>query len=247
MIKAVIVHAAEEKGIPGEDYLSSMPQFKLLAKAYSVEDGIKMIQIHQPNLVMLDLEMQEEESWRVFEATKGLTYEKIVFSKSALSAFRLIRFEVGAQLVKPLQPEELRESIAKILFDREEYGIQRMYNQRIRKQLSLDRVFLPHGHGTHLVKITEISWVEGTQMGCMVVLRNGRILLTNYSIQKMGKLLAHGPFFRICSEILIQLHSEIRLEKEGDAFFVHSDLGFCYNLPYQRVATLKEKLSRIGE
>ena len=247
MIKAVIVHAAQANGIPGEDNLFSLPQFKLLGKASSVSEGIHMIRLHKPNLVMLDLEMPGGESWQVFEATKGLSYEKIVFSSNDVSAFRVIRFEIGDQLVKPLHPDALRESVSRIIFNRGEYGIQKLYNQRIRKQICMDQIFLPNSGGMHLVNVVEISRVEGSIDGSMVVFRNGKVLLCKYSIQKMAKLLALSPFFRITSECLLHLHEDVQIEEQGDVFFVHSDLGFQYPLPYQRVNSFQQKLCKVKE
>ena len=247
MIKAVIVHAAQANGIPGEDNLFNLPHFKLLGKASSVSEGIHMIRLHEPNLVMLDLEMPEGESWQVFEATKSLSYEKIVFSSNELSAFRVIRFEIGDQLVKPLHPEALRESVSRLIFNRGEYGIQKLYNQRIRKQICMDQLFLPNSSGMHLVNVVEISRVEGSIDGSMVVFRNGNVLLCQYSIQKMARVLALSPFFRITGECLLHLHEDVHLEEEGDVFFVHSDLGFRYALPHQRANLFRKKLSKVKE
>lgn len=245
MIKAVIVQSSDLHAIPGESILSGMPHFQLLGKAYSVEEGIQMIKVRQPNLVMLDMEMTDGESWQVFEATKGLNYEKIVFSKNALSSFRVIRFEIGTQLKKPLQPEDLRESIAKILFSRGEFGIQKLYNRTIRKQLSLEQIFLPERDRVRIVNVADISRVEGDKEGCLIVFRNGGFMVCTFSIDRVAKLLAYSPYFRINRQCLVQLHQGVRLEQKEEEMYLCTDLGFRSRLPLQRLASFRKKLSKV--
>lgn len=245
MIKAVIVQSSHANGIPGENIFSGLPQFQLLGKAFSVQDGIQMIKTHQPNLVMLDMEMPDGESWQVFEATKGLNYEKIVFSNDVLSSFRVIRFEIGTQLKKPLRPEALKESVAKLLFSQGEYGIQKLYNRTFRRQLSLEQIFLPGTNGVKIVTVLDISRIEGTEDGCLIVFRNGNFMICTYPIDKVAKLLAYSPFFRINHQCLVQIHSKISLVQKEDDLFVCTDLGFRTKLPMQRVNSFKKKVSRM--
>ncbi len=245
MIKAVIVQSSALRAIPGENLLDGIPQFELVGKAYSVNDGIEMIKYHQPNLVMLDIEMEDEWSWQVFEATKDLNYEKIVFSKDVLSSFRVIRFEISTQLLKPLKPEAIRESVARILFSRGEYGIQKLYNRTIRKQINLEQIFLPEKGKVRIVNVAEIARVEGDKEGCLIVFRGGQFMVCTYSIDKVAKLLAYSPFFRINSQCLVQLHPGVRLENYQEGVYLCSDLGFRSRIPHQRLASLKKKLSKI--
>lgn len=243
MIKAVIIQSNSAEVLSVDDSGISFPNFEVLGRAFSIRDGIRMIETYQPNLVLLDLEMPEGSGWKVFEATQDFHYEKIVISDRALSSIRVARFNVTGHLQKPLQPRTLREKIEGFLFSKGELAIQVMYERLFLKQKALEMIAAPTEKGLTWLATDEIDHLQSNGSGTVVKLSNGRRIHCTISLDRLANRLALGPFFRVNPQFIIRLHPGLKLKCQGDVYFLSTGEGSDIQVPYQRIKRLKNKLS----
>lgn len=96
-------------------FLSSLPQFRLLAEADTVESAIAKISALRPDVVYLDIQLGERSGFEVIEAIRGLETPHIVFS-TAYSEYAVKAFDVQAldYLLKPFDRERFLRSIERV-------------------------------------------------------------------------------------------------------------------------------------
>lgn len=101
------------------DLLSNIEQIKIVGSAYSFKEAVQGILQTHPDVVFLDIEIRERSGFEVVKAIndKGL-FPKIIFVTGHHQyAVKALRTRAIDYLLKPIDLEELTESIARIEFD----------------------------------------------------------------------------------------------------------------------------------
>jgi DNA-binding response OmpR family regulator len=94
--------------------------------AASGKEGLKMIREDQPDLILLDLMMPEMDGWEVYQQIKAGENTKnipvIVVTAKAQSIDRVLGLHIAKvddYIAKPFSPQELMNSVEKVLKSRE--------------------------------------------------------------------------------------------------------------------------------
>ena len=95
------------------------PQVNVLASCASGKEGLKAIQVHQPAVVFLDVEMPGMNGFEMLEQLEHISFSIIFTTGYDAYAIKAIKFSALDYLLKPIDKEDLRKSIAKISRDKE--------------------------------------------------------------------------------------------------------------------------------
>ncbi len=98
------------------------PSLRVLAEASSGEEGVQEVSRHQPDLVLLDLNMKGMGGLKTLEAIKALDPETrvvvLTVSDTADDLIAAIRGGADGYLLKDMEPEELLAQIREAVFGR---------------------------------------------------------------------------------------------------------------------------------
>src|ERR1017187_3556412 len=83
------------------------PKILIVAKADSMTSGLTAIQLHEPDLVFLDIEMPNGSGFDLLEKIKEIDFDVIFTTAYDHYAIRAIKFSAVDYLLKPIDPEEL--------------------------------------------------------------------------------------------------------------------------------------------
>lgn len=105
------------------------PQVEVVALCKSVEEALKAIQIHEPQLVFLDIEMPNYAGFEIFNLVEKVNFETVFIT--AYEQYAIKAFEVSAldYLLKPIEIERLINAVEKVQskvesnIQREKYSI----------------------------------------------------------------------------------------------------------------------------
>lgn len=81
-------------------------------------EAVHLIEQHEPNIVMTDINMPGMNAFDVFEATKHITYKKIILSgyNEFENAKKALQYSVVDFLVKPIDLVELRKCLVSLTY-----------------------------------------------------------------------------------------------------------------------------------
>lgn len=120
MLRLIIV---EDERLIREWLTNAVPYRQLgievVATARDGEEGEEEIRTWKPDIVLTDIMMPKKDGFDMFEATKDLTYEKIILSSYSdfQHAKKAMKYGVFNFLEKPLDVEELRDSLWQMSLD----------------------------------------------------------------------------------------------------------------------------------
>jgi two-component system LytT family response regulator len=200
------------------------PNFSIIGEAESVETGVIAMQNLEPQVVFLDIQLNDGTGFDILEKiaqVKGKIDSHIVFitahEKYAIKAFRFSALDF---LLKPVDHDELQKVIDKIntvLNKNENYSHIDLLLENIRKKVdNFKRIALPHSDGIDLYEVSDIIRCESEDNYTKFYIKNNKPVLIAKSLKEYEDLLSDHGFVRIHQSHLINVsYLKSYIKKEG--------------------------------
>jgi two-component system LytT family response regulator len=205
-MKVIII---DDERLAREELKSLLSQFsfiEIVDEAKNPEEGIAKIKEHQPDLIFLDIQMP---GMNGFDMLKKLDeIPKVVFV-TAYDEFALKAFEVKAldYLLKPVDPERLKETIQKVQLPEEEFSTKLNALPATKEKLlqAGDKIFIKDGEKCWFVDISEVRMFESDGNYVKVYFDRFRPLILR-SLNSLEDRLDPKLFFRANRKFIINLN-----------------------------------------
>ena len=219
-LHAVIVDD-EVKGIEFLQYtLEKQCPEVLVVKTFTAPlEALEEIPALKPDILFVDVEMPRMNGFELVERlqNKGIkTIFVTAYNEYALKAFRVSAVDY---LLKPIDSDELKEAVQKVLDSREnpESGIQELL-QFMKAQQGLKKIHISTDKGVYFLEPEEIIYCTSDGSYCELFLTDGSKLVSSKSIGEFEKLLSEKGFFRIHHSSLINVHHLKKFSKVDGGF-----------------------------
>lgn len=205
------------------------PEIEVIAVCNNAEKGLQQIHHHQPQLIFLDVEMPGMTGFEMLEALTQINFDIIFTTAFNQYAIRAIKFGALDYLVKPIDKDELREAINKLLNRTQRDSLKQLSAllTHIKKSndLSFQKIALPTLHGYELVPLNNIIFCESSSNYTNIHLNNGQHLFISRTLKDIEELLDMQPFFRVHNSYVVNLQYAIRYIKgEGGHLVLNNDI-----------------------
>lgn len=115
MIKAVIIDDIPQAiDLLRSDLKNYCPEVEVIGDAPSVVSGTKLLKQLTPDVVFLDIELQDGTGFDILEIIGEIDFKVIFTTASDEHAIRAFRFSAIDYLLKPINPEDLQQAVAKV-------------------------------------------------------------------------------------------------------------------------------------
>jgi two-component system LytT family response regulator len=216
-----------------DDELKSRESLKILiedfcegvavkALSQNVKEAKEAIEVHKPDVVFLDIQLQRETGFDLLGQLKNVDFEVIfttAFSEYAIKAFKYSAIDY---LLKPIDIEELKLSLAKVEKRKGQAIGDRLQQllQNLRAGSSDNyRLALPTADGLVFVKVSEILYCEASSNYTEIFLTDNRKYVVSRTLKEYEDILAEQNFYRIHHSYLINLN-EIKKYVRGEGGYV---------------------------
>lgn len=190
MIRTVLIDD-ERAAIESTSILLSefFENIELVGTAGSVKDGIALIEKTSPDLVLLDVQMEDGTGFDVLDALPESSFEVIFITAYGDYAIDAIRRRAIDYLVKPISIEDLKRSIDAV-WD----TILLRKNQIENSPSPIDSIALPGGKGMKIVPLDDVICFEAERSYTNVNV-NGEMILVSKNLKTFDDLLKNDPRF----------------------------------------------------
>jgi len=225
------------------------PQVRVVAEADGVESGVKVIRKHNPDLVLLDIKMDDGTGFDLLKQLEPVDFKVIFITAYDQYAIKAIKFSALDYLLKPVDPTDLAEAVKKA---------EKLVIHELNQQLgtladnmqtfdkSKKKIILKTFDNIHLVKLQDILYCECQDNYTNFHLLNGKKILVSNTLKEYDEMLSEFGFFRIHKSYLINLVYINRFEKaEGGSIVLENEI----KLPVasRKKEQLLEMINRITE
>jgi len=190
---------------------SYMPEkLKVVAKSGSVKEGVEAIKKFMPDIVFLDIEMPEENGFKLLEYFETATFETVFLTAFKNYAIEAIRFSAFDYLLKPLDIMELTDVLERFEKEKIEKNnkdrIQALLcNLKIGQDIS-SKIALPTLSGFRMEKISHIIFCEADENYTKIHTVKGDTILVSRTLKVIEELLPAEFFFRIHKSYLVNMN-----------------------------------------
>jgi len=185
-------------------------KLEVLSLSESVKEGVAAIHKCNPDIVFLDIEMPEENGFKLFENFDTVNFEVIFTTAYNQYAVNAIKYSALDYLLKPINLVDLRDALKRY----ENRKNLKSQHERIEVLLSnmnmgdsiKRKVALPTLAGYQMEKINSIMYCEGDQNYTKIHLVSGKYILVSKTLKYVEELLPADVFFRIHKSFLVNLN-----------------------------------------
>ena len=169
------------------------PFVKVLDKALTSKQAIESIQTLKPDLVFLDIQLDQMTGFDVLKQVQHVNFEVIFTTSYEEYAIEAIRANAVDYLLKPVDGAELLSAVNKA------------YKSIQERSKPLSRIALPVMHGLQFTSVDEIIYCEGQGNKTEVHLFNGKSFIVVKTLKEMEAMLSRYNFCRIHRSYFINL------------------------------------------
>jgi len=199
------------------------PQVKLLGEASSVAGGLKIIRELHPQLVLLDIKMDDGTGFNLLRLCEAIDFKVIFITAYEKYAVQAFRFAAVDFLLKPVNPEELCEAVkhAETLiqehFTTQLQALEENFRTDIRQK---KKIVLKTLENIHLVEIQNITYCESDGCYTVVHIIDGDKIMISKTLREFDDMLSDSGFYRVHKSYLINLSHISRFEKQEGGYVI---------------------------
>lgn len=202
MKKAIIIDDLEQaRNTLKQDLLDYCPDIELIGEADGVISGAKLVKECQPDIVFLDIQMNDGSGFDMLEILPEINFKLIFTTSSDEYAIKAFKFSAVDYLLKPIDPEELQEAVKKsateddIIFD--------TLKQNIGD--GPKRLALNSQDKIQVVKIEDIVRCESSGSYTLFFMDGGEQILVTKTLKEFDSMLASQGFVRVHQSHLVNM------------------------------------------
>lgn len=198
-IKAILVDDEESARDVLENLLRRFcPEIELLDKCNNVEQAVKSINLHQPNLVFLDIEMPNYAGYELVDFFTEVDFE-IIFV-TAYDQYAIKAFEVSAvdYLLKPIEIDRLKESVSRVSnkFNKEHNKIKIGHLKETLSNSTVQSILASKNGNQYVVNINDIIAIEAQESYSCIHTKSERYVMSK-NLKHFERMLSeHSNFIR---------------------------------------------------
>ncbi len=199
-------------------------------------EASKKIKQSSPDLLFLDIEMPNMNGFQLLDSLQDVTFEVIFVTAYDHYAIKAFRYLAVDYLLKPVEPELLRDALQRVFSRRgnkENDRIQMLLDKLKSKEDKFTRLAVPHGETFEFINIRNIVHCKAHNNYATIHMLDGKKHLISKGLGHLQELLDQQGFFRTHKSHLINLDHILR--------YVKSDGGYIEMIDHTIVSLSRSK------
>jgi len=203
---------------------------KIIDEATDGNEALRKIEKLKPDVVFLDIQMP---GLNGFEVLQQIVHIPVIIFTTAFDQYALKAFETNSvdYLLKPIEPERLQQAICKLERLNNSAGrdqIQKIidFANQLKPRKEITSFPVRTGDTIHLVRTTEIAYLEAKDKYVTIHTLEGKEYLTDVSLKVMEEKLPEN-FLRVHRAFIVNKSIILELNKyfQGRFVFLLNDKG----------------------
>lgn len=191
------------------------PQVAVLALAGSVSEGLELVERLQPELVFLDIELQDGTGFDLLHRQGQVDFGVIFTTAYDHHALQAFRFSAVDYLLKPVNANDLRMAVER--FSKMEGALATQSIQTLVQNEAVPigerKLAVYEANGIRYLRIGEVLRLEAESNYSRLILDNGKSILSTKGLKAYEELLEPMGFFRCHKSFLVNLKQVTRYIK----------------------------------
>ncbi|MEM9894794.1 MAG: LytTR family DNA-binding domain-containing protein [Bacteroidota bacterium] len=217
---------------------------ELVGDARSVEEGLQKIDELEPELVFLDIQMEDGTGFDLLDRCERKDFKVIFVTAYDQYAIEAFRFSAVDYLLKPVVSTDLWSSVDRAVANIEKSRVELQINVLMENIHSLSKekkkLVLREADVLHVVRLEEILWCAADGSYTAFHLEGGTKIIVSQHLKEFEEILDKNGFFRAHRSYLVNVN-KIRKFDKREGGIIYLDGGSALPVSVRK----KEKLLQI--
>jgi two-component system LytT family response regulator len=249
MLRAIIVDdepkSLENLKILTEEFVKSV---SVVALCKNVGEALVAVKTHHPDIVFLDIQMQNESGFDLLSQLEQIDFEVIFVTAYSEFAIKAFKFSAIDYLLKPINIEELRAAVRKVEEKRTGRiaGRLKVLHDNLRGfGGDTSKIALPSAEGLIFIMVNEIFYCEASSNYTIFYTAENKQYVVSKTLREYEDLLLDHDFFRIHHSYLVNLNV-IKKYVKGEGGYVILNNNVSLNVSKRKRGDFLNRLSSKG-
>lgn len=192
--------------------------------ADSVEDGVRLIQEINPQLVLLDIEIKGGTGFHILQELAPYQFKVVFITAFNDFAIKAIKFSAIDYILKPVNEVEfclaIKNAISLIDSQTDTQEQTHFFLDLYKKEMQSKKIVLRTGEAFHIVDISDIMFCKSDNSYTTFYMEDGEEVIVSKGIREYDGLLKEFGFFRPHQSYLVNLNHAKKVDKSDGGFVV---------------------------
>jgi two-component system, LytTR family, response regulator len=213
-----------------------------IKEATGVVTGLQLIADYHPEIVFLDVMMTDGTGFDLLKQLQAINFKLVIVSGHNEFALQAFRFSAIDYLVKPVDADELRETLARIISSSQPWQqVMEVLKQNIQPAKNEERkIILKDMNAVYVVRVNTILRCEASDNYTTFYLTDQPPIIVSRPLKEFDDLLTPFHFFRVHQSHLINLNQLQQFNKREGGSIKMKDGGEVPVSSRKREALLME-------
>ena len=202
----------------------------IVGSARSVSEGLELIEKLEPDLVFLDIQMEDGTGFDLLSQCERRDFKVIFVTAYHQYAIEAFRFSAVDYIMKPIDSKELWSAIGKVKED--------IHKSKMDFQLSIlldnldaiskenKKLVLRESDTLHVVRLQEVLWCTADGSYTIFHLSENRKVMVSQHLKEFEDILDNNGFFRVHRSHLVNVNKIRKFDKrEGGIIYLEGDVS----------------------
>lgn len=195
-----------------------LPEVTDIFEATTVAEALDLLTLHEPQILLLDVQLQNESGFELLQQTPYRHFEVIFVTAHDEYALKALKFEATDYLMKPIIADELKLAIYKAL-KKLNGPIETAPALKANDGISLNNITINSPEGFYVLAIHDIIYGEAQSNYTIMHLASNKKIISSHTLGYYHDILINKNFFRPHRSYLINL-AQVKAFKKGEGGFI---------------------------
>lgn len=199
------------------------PDVKVVGQASGVVSGIDAIKEFHPELVLLDIRMKDGTGFDLLYGLPSIDFKVIFVTAYDQYAIQAFRFSAVDYLLKPVNPEQLKEAVTragKLIANDFTKQMKALEENLKAVNNNNKKIILRTNESIHLLDIKDIICCESDNTYTTFHTVEGEKIIVSRTLKEYEELLTDCGFYRVHKSFLINLSHIKRFDRQDGGYIV---------------------------
>lgn len=226
MIHAIIIDDIEQARITlKKDLETYAPEVVVIGEASGVLDGAKLLKKVKPDVLFLDIQMQDGSGFDLLDILSDIHFNIIFITASDAYAIKAFQYAAINYLVKPVDPDKLIASIEQLKTRRtNEFEKYKLLNDSLKSNTkNQTKLALNTQEKIHIVNIADVIRCESDGNYTEFYFTQHKKILVTKTMKDFEEILTRHGFYRVHQSHLINTKFIKEFIKTDDVLLMEND------------------------
>lgn len=204
------------------------PEVNIVRTCSTGKAALLAIKEEKPDIVFLDIEMPYLNGFEVLELVPEINFEVIFTTAYDRFAVRAFKSSATDYLLKPIDGEELRVAVDKVLKKKAtnapnldvSFLLQQLEDA---KNNRVKRVAIPTGENITFVDVNDVVYCQSDGNYCHIYMKGEQKLFVSKTLKELEEILGEEMFFRVHNSNLVNLKEIINYSRNDGGVITMSN------------------------